>query len=289
MSEAWEGAGGLVRTMELPVVVGIDGSASGFEALDWAADHASGHGRGLRVVFATSQERYDVVTREMTRGRPESEDTAREVLADAERRVAWRQPDVKVSLRVLPREPVPALLGEGREAFTLVVGNRGHGTLTSMLLGSVGLGVAGRATCPSVVVRGQEQQREGRFGRVVLGVDGTERSAAAVRFAFREADVRGCALTAVHAWHGLPGPHDEAEARLDVALDPVAPAHPEVRLSRKVVEVPTRSALLREAESADLLVVGARRRAGAVGLHLGLVSHALLHHAACPVAVIPRP
>lgn len=276
-------------TMELPVVVGVDGSTSGFEALDWAADHAVRHGRGLRAVFALSKERYDVVTREMTLGRPEDEESARQVLAAAERRAAQRQPDLKVALDVLPQEPVPALLDEGRGAFALVVGNRGRGTLAQLLLGSVGLGVAGRATCPTVVVRGQAQQREGRFGRVVLGVDGSEQGAVAARFAFREAEARGSALTAVHAWHGLPGPQDEADALLDTALGPVMPAHPDVRLSRKVVETPTRSALLREAESADLLVVGAHsRRAGGVGLRLGLVSHALLHHAACPVAVIPH-
>jgi nucleotide-binding universal stress UspA family protein len=270
-------AGGAVTTVDFPVVVGVDGSRSGFEALDWAADQAARHGRALRVVMALGQPE------------PGPEPSARSVLADAERRAARRQPDVKISLDVLPQEPVPALLGEGREAFTLVFGCRGRGVLKRRPLGSVGLAVAGRAPCPVVVVRGQEWQREGRFGRIVLGVDGTEQGAGAVRFAFREAEVRGCELTAVHAWHGPPGGEDDAHGLVDETLGPVVAAHPAVRATREVVEAPVRLVLLREAETADLLVVGARRRTGVVGPRLGMVSHAVLHHAECPVAVIPQP
>ncbi|MFP3989121.1 universal stress protein [Streptomyces sp. E11-3] len=274
--------------MQLPLVVGIDGSESGFEALDWAADEAARHGRGLRAVFATSQERYDVVAREKTLGEPEPEESARSALADAERRVARRQPDVKVSLDVLPEEPVPALLQAGHEAFALVVGCRGRGPLKRMLLGSVSLAVAGRAPCPTVVVRGDEQQRNGRFERIVLGVDGTEQGAEAVRFAFREAESRGCELRAVHAWQHAPDGRQAAERLLADALAPAVAEHPKVRLRQEAVEAPERSLLLREAETADLLVVGSHRRTTPVGLHLGLVSHALLHHAPCPVAVIPQ-
>ncbi|MGP4114317.1 universal stress protein [Streptomyces sp. 4N509B] len=275
--------------MERPVVVGIDGSAPGNQALDWAADHAARHDRALRVVLALFQERYDIVTREMTLGLPENEDRARALLADAARRVAARRPEVGVTVEVLPQDPVPALLHEGREAFTLVVGNRGHGTLVGMLLGSVSLGVAGRATCPTVVVRGDARRREGRLGRIVLGVEGTEREAEAVRFAFREAEARGGELAAVHAWLAVPDLQIETETLLDEVLAPLTNAHPDVRLSRAVVEAPTRDTLLAEAENADLLVLGAHRRTRPVGLRLGLVSHALLHHAACPVAVVPEP
>jgi nucleotide-binding universal stress UspA family protein len=157
-----------------------------------------------------------------------------------------------------------------------------------MLLGSVSLAVAGRADCPTIVVRGDREQREGRFGCVLVGVDGTEQGAAAVSFAFQEAQRRDCEVRAVHAWHGGPEDQRIAQDVVEEVLAPAVAAHPAVRVSRETVEASARQVLLREAETADLLLVGAHHRTGTIGLHLGLTSHALLHHAPCPVGVIPQ-
>ncbi|MGP3969217.1 universal stress protein [Streptomyces sp. 6N223] len=277
-----------VPGMDQPVVAGVDGSDSSLEAVDWAADLAARHGRALRLVHASLWERYEG-----------GGTRAREVLAAAERRAAGRRPDVKLSLDTVAEAPVDALLGEAIEAFVLVVGHRGRGPLTSAMLGSVSLGVAGRAPCPVTVVRGSALARAGRFGRVVLGVDATEQGRFAVDFAFAEAGARGCELRAVHAWRGPgPGPEEDvdateaatdAEERLERAVGPAAAAHPGVPLALETVDGPPRPALLHAAEAADLLVLGAHQRRGAPGLHLGLVGHALLHYAACPVTVAPQP
>ncbi|MEW2120577.1 universal stress protein [Streptomyces sp. NPDC005474] len=88
----------------------------------------------------------------------------------------------------------------------------------------------------------------------------------AVEFAFREAHLRHCRLLAVHARSvavGNPGPPGPVRLR-------------------------PRQALLNAASGAELLVAGARRRHGRVGLQLGLVNHAVLHHAPCPIAVVPQ-
>ncbi|TDC09769.1 universal stress protein [Streptomyces sp. 8K308] len=274
------------------MVVGVDGSESCLAAVDWAVDEAARHERPVRLVYGSFWERYEGLTSDAGLDRPDGGTLGREVLAAAERRAAGRGPAVEVSTAARAEPPVRALVEEGRSAFAVVVGSRGRGPLASMMLGSVSLGVAGRADCPVVVVRGTRATPAGR--RVVLGVRGAERDAEALEFAFREAEVRSCGLLALHAWRPTTDAAraaDEAAARalLDDALARAAERHPGVRVTRDIAEGPARPALLGAAEAADLLVVGAHRRRGEDGLHLGLTGHALLHFAACPVAVIPRP
>jgi nucleotide-binding universal stress UspA family protein len=222
---------------------------------------------------------------------------AENIVGVAEHRASRLRPEVKCSRAVLPEEPVDALVREGDRAFAVVVGSRGRGPLTGMLLGSVGLGVAGRARCPTVVVRGAGPNRHHHFRRVVLGVGESAEESAGVEFAFREAELHGSELLAVHAWRR---PIDEvagtdadtrvrrAEGLLADVLDSPSAAHWKVPVRQETVEGSARQALLRRAEAADLLVVGAGRRHGLMGLQLGLVDHAVLHHAGCPVAVVPR-
>jgi nucleotide-binding universal stress UspA family protein len=75
---------------------------------------------------------------------------------------------------------------------------------------------------------------------------------------------------------------------LDDALRGSAERYRDAVVSRRLMEKPARPALLEAASTADLLVVGAQRRLGHPGLQLGLINHALLHHAPCPVAVVPQ-
>ncbi|WP_432093304.1 universal stress protein [Streptomyces sp. bgisy100] len=278
-----------------PVVVGVDGSDPGWRAADWAADEAARHGLPLRVVHASWWERYDTFIPSTSVDRAEARIAAADLVASAEQRLTLRQPGLTVSGAVLAMDPVKALVEEGRSAHAVVVGNRGLGTLAEMLLGSVGLGLAGQATCPVLVVRGREENETGRFRRVVLGVSRGNVDSHAVGFAFQEAAARGAELVAVHAWRrseersGAAATGESgAETLLDSALSRAAPGHEQVPVVRESAEGSPRHVLLKAAESADLLVVGARRRHGLFGLELGLVNHAVLHHAVCPVALVPR-
>lgn len=290
--------------MELPLVVGVDGSDPSLRAVDWAVDEAARHGLALRVVYASLWERYEGFSPSLGDERPAARVMAEHIIATAEERASKRGPGVKLSSAVLPDEPVDALVEQGHRAFAVVVGHRGRGSLAELLLGSVSLGVAGRARCPIIVVRGAEPNVEGQFHRVVLGVGEATEASAAVTFAFREAEVRRSELLAVHAWRrpSTTAPEgagllpDAADARLDKAkglladaLHSPADAHWEVPVRSEAVEGSARQALLDTASTADLLVVGARRRRGLFGLELGLVNHAALHHAPCPVAVVPQP
>lgn len=271
--------------MAVPLVVGVDGSEASLEAVDWAADEAARHEVPLRLLHAD-----------------EAGHDASDLIAAASERAGKRAPGVRLSSEVLSEDAASALAGEGRNALALVVGSRGLGGLAGLLLGSVSLAVAARADCPVVVVRGGEEHRHGRFGCVVVGVEDGEGSGTAVDFAFREARVRRCRLLAVHAWSvpvGNPGPPGLSGYALQALDRPPAQVladalhgpeqrYPDVPVSSEVVEGSARQALLRAASAADLLVVGARRRHGHVGLQLGLVNHAVLHHAPCPIAVVPQ-
>ncbi|MFD5835942.1 universal stress protein [Streptomyces collinus] len=289
--------------MELPLVVGVDGSDSSLQAVDWAVDEAARLGLSLRLVHASLWERYEGRRPSFSTDRPAEEVLAEHIAASCAERAQLRNPQVKVSSDVLPDDAVSALLHAAHESFALVVGSRGRGDVAGLLLGSVSLAVAARAVCPVFVVRGGERNQQGTFRKVMVGVGDSTEGSAAVRFAFREAEARGCSLHAVRAWrrpahehvdHPLvaddaAGAHEErASALLTAALRDAVRDHPQVDVHRQVVEGPAHKALLDASAEADLAVVGVLRRHGHFGLQLGRVAHALLHHAACPVAVVPQ-
>ncbi|MEV6327737.1 universal stress protein [Streptomyces sp. NPDC051909] len=286
-----------------PLVVGVDGSDASLAALDWAVDEAARHRLPLRVVHASLWERYEGVEPADSTHRPSGQVLAESIVAAAADRARLRAPGVAVTTDVLAEDPAGALLREGQDATLLVVGSRGRGAFKDLLLGSVGLVVAARSAGPVVVVRGDRYALDSRHGRVLLGVGEHDVDSPAVRFAFREAAVRGAELDVVRTWQhrshepaahplltgegGVLAEH-EASDLLDKALDAVAREHPDVRLRRTTAEGHAHRVLTERSAAADLLVVGARRRDGLVGLELGRVAHRALHHAACPVAVVPQ-
>ncbi|MFJ7333195.1 universal stress protein [Streptomyces sp. NPDC101110] len=284
-------------TRELPLVVGVDGSDGCLPAVDWAVDEAARHGLDLRLVHGSLWERYEGRTPSLGLDRPAGQVRADHIVASAAERAVRRDPDVKVSTDVLLADATDALLRAGDDATALITGSRGRGELKGLLLGSVGLTVAARAHCPVVVVRGDKAGLAGTHQRILLGAGGPSTSGEAVRFAFREAEARGGVLDVVRAWRrAAHAPTDapdrdheeKAGAELEELLAVAMSEHPGVRVHRTAVEGPARKVLVHRSAAADLVVVGARRRQGHFGLQLGTVAHTLLHHAACPVAVVPQ-
>lgn len=278
--------------MAKPLTVGVDGSGPSLRALDWAVAEAARLDLPLRILHASLWDRYVRPAPRLAAVRP-GQPSADDAVVDAARdRAARLGPGVPLSAEDVADDPFGALLRAAPDAYALVVGNRGRGELTDMLLGSVGLTVAGQAPCPVVVVRGLDANVAGRFGRVALGVAGADDAPDAVRFAFRTAAARPAAVEALHAWRSPDGDagvgQEEAERVLGEALDAARREHPGVTVRASTAEAKARTPLLAASQTSDLLVVGARRRDGAVGLHLGPVNHALLHHAHCPVAVVPQ-
>ncbi|MFE0512224.1 universal stress protein [Streptomyces sp. NPDC058964] len=272
--------------MRIPVVVGVDGSEASLEAVDWAADEAVRHGVSLHIVHAAAGSLL--------------EDS--DLMTAASERARSGAPTVRLTSEVSHEDAASALIDKGRNALALVLGSRGRGDLTDMLLGSVSLAVAARADCPVVVVRGTVAHRHAQFENIVVGVEDEESSGTALEFAFREARVRRCRLVVVHAWSAPSGAFStprapswplEAHRRppaqvLDDALLGPVERYSDILVERRLIERPARPALLEAASGADLLVVGARPRLVHRGLQLGLVNHALLHHAPCPTVVVPH-
>ncbi|MEU9400849.1 universal stress protein [Streptomyces sp. NPDC048242] len=282
------------------VTVGVDGSEASLTALDWAADEAALRGAALRIVHAGWWEPHADTAEEGTA-----------VVAAAERRARHRQPGVKVGIGLILEAPEYALVRESRNALVMVLGCRGRGAVAEALLGSVSAMVARHTHCPVIVVRGPHGHGpHGRGtpvsgphveppspGRVVVGVGEYPEGSAAVRFAVEEALLWGVPLEAVRAWRrprhtpaahpllaGAPAHAHEQEAveTLEAALRG-APENLWIR--RRTVEGPARDTLLAAARDAALLVVGGHGGDD----HLGRITHGVLHHARCPVAVVPEP
>lgn len=292
-----------VGTMTFPLVVGVDGSDGSLLAVDWAVAEAARRDAPLRLVYASRWERYEAGAPSDSPERPSGRVLAEHIVASAAERAARRNPEVKVTTDILPEDAVDALLHEGNNASVLVTGSRGRGELKGLLLGSVGLAVAARAQCPVIVVRGDKAGLAGTHERILLGAGDPATGMEAVRFAFREAEARGCTLDVVRAWRcpahestdhpalaEEPARHHEkrASALLDALLHDTMADHPKVRVRSVTVEGPAHRILVNRSAAADLVVVGAERRRGRVGLQIGRVGHALLHHADCPVAIVPQ-
>jgi nucleotide-binding universal stress UspA family protein len=151
---------------------------------------------------------------------------------------------------------------------------------------------------------------------IVAGVDGSEGSVAALRWALAEARLRGSRVRVVHAYRsplvpladadlgvagmGVPVMVAEGAEELRRALEAQARqvidesvqragAVERVEIERAAIEGPAAQTLIEAARGAELLVVGSRGRGGFVGLLLGSVSQQVAQHPPCPVVILPPP
>ncbi|MBB3050886.1 nucleotide-binding universal stress UspA family protein [Prauserella isguenensis] len=288
------------------IVAGIDGSASAMHAAVWAAREAERRGDAVRLVFAyfVPSGAYPAFVYSVEKVREGVEQQAQAALDAARTEIAQAVPGIEVEALRVEGQPAHVLANESRGARCVVVGSRGLGGFTGMLVGSVAVSLAAHAHSDVVVVRGARYDDPPPMaGPVVVGVDGSEHAGQAVSVAFDAAQLRGVPLVAAHTWNDViategpyayPFPTDltevEAAGRtlLDEALAPWRERYPDVEV-REVLEAgrPVR-ALLRHAEGAQLVVVGTRGRGGFAGMLLGSTSQALVIHAPCPV-VVTRP
>ncbi|CCK32498.1 UspA domain-containing protein [Streptomyces davaonensis JCM 4913] len=288
--------------MNGPVVVGVDGSESSLSAVEIAAREAALRGVGLRLVHAFGWPSLHVPPR-VPPWSPASAGVRELIdgtLTEAERRAHTIAPHLDIAREVVVGEPLMVLELETRTASLAVVGSRGLSRFGSLLLGSTAGHLAAHGRCPVLIVRGRPEPA----GPVLLAVDGSPRSEAAVEFAFAHASLHGTGLLALHAWntrtervYDSPGDppfvtydedrlHDEEERVLAEALGGLGEKYPDVEVERRLVRGRIRHTLIEATAEAGLVVVGARGRGGFTGLLLGSVSQAVLHHAECPVAVV---
>ncbi|WP_181804161.1 universal stress protein [Streptomyces shenzhenensis] len=283
-----------------PIVVGVDPDVTQRLALAWAADEADRRGLPLRLVHAREVPPAGYRTAELAPAWETWDEALRTLgtrtLELAEAFVRDRRPEVEVSVLLVAGDAAPVLRGQAREAAALVLGSR-HLTAVQELPRSlsVAVPVVACAHCPVIVVREAEHvTRQPPF--LVVGVDGSPDSEAAVDYAFQEAASRGAGLRALYVWHPpLLGALDEQAARqeclrlLSETVAGRAAAYPDVELHHEVVRGHPVKVLTEASAHALGLVVGSRGLGGFTGLLLGSVSQGVLHHALCPVMVVPRP
>lgn len=289
------------------IVVGIDGSEGSRTALAWACAEAR-RDPDARVVAVAAWLSSVPASSPWFVGYDLPLDLTEMTEADLEAAIAavvGERDDVEIERRVVCGSAAGVLIAEGGAADMLVVGSRGLGGFKGLLLGSVSHQVVTHAPCPTVIVPRREEHdaRPAALSSIVVGVDGSPNSIAALQWAARRARGSAATVRAVYVWR-FP-PIAMAPAPLGVAVPPpelIAEGAAEelagflaaAGLPSDVHVVPTiregspAQVLLDEARHADLLVVGARGHEGFVGLLLGSVATAIAHHAPCPVAVIPE-
>lgn len=287
-----------------PIVVGVDGSDGCDLAVRWSTEVAAQHGRRLLIVhgldlLATQSllGGYHVVPTpvvETVRARGVEIVTAARGLAHD---VA---PEVEIETEVSDASPARLLIHLSKSAYLVALGATGNaGTFAH--LGSTLLAVTSHGHGSVVVVRPADTEQQIRQdGPVVVGIDGSPVSEAAIASAFTEASARKTKLIALHSWSewhfgefagqadshiDWPGLETAEDAVLAERLAGWTEKYPDVPVTRKVYQSGPMDRLTEWSKSAQLIVVGSRGRGGFTGLLLGSTSNFLVQHAHCPVMV----
>lgn len=281
--------------MSAPVIVCTDGSPPATAAVLWAAGEAERRSLPLRIVHVREPWSYGTPYYPAPGVLDQLAESGKQIVAEAAQAAREHQPAVKVETEIVYGPIAQSLREQSADGFEMIVGHRGFGGFTGMLLGAVSLRVAGHAAGPVVVVRGDTS---GGRGEVVAGIDPAEDPAPVLDYAFDAAGVRGARLQIVHTWQLLAPPVDfsgtadveeitqAVRTDVDKAVAPWRERHPHIEVVTVVGRGHPVRALTESSAQADLVIVGSRNRSALGLMHLGSVSHGLVHHAHCPVAVV---
>lgn len=272
------------------IVVGVDGSPQSEQALRWAAEQARLTGQEVDAVIVSEFPKPGDVP---SGGDLEWLNDAAGVLSKSVENVLGDVNTPRVTRDVLHGHPAKMLLEYARSAELLVVGSRGHGGFTGLLLGSVSDHVVVHATCPVVVVHGDRPVTDA--GRIIVGVDGSPESERALGWAVRQARLTGGEVHAVLSWFipatfrddvlAEPDWAGDSRRTLSAAVTRVLDVTGAAGVEQDIVGDQPAAALLRASEGAALLVVGSGGLGGFAGLLLGSVSRQVAAHASCPVLI----
>ena len=295
--------------IQLPVVaVGVDGSAESMVAARWAAQEAIRRHLSLTLVngFTEPVTGYHPGYPPAP-GLTEARRTVtHDVLGAAASELRARFPELEMRTAAVHDDPRRAMVDAAQHAALTVVGSRGRGRIPEVILGSVALYVASHATSPvAVVPPTTDISPTPSVGPILLAVDGSAHSDAAVGFAFDEAAVRDTTLVAVTVWDDLayrgfakgagqigPLEDDEQHAVLAEQLAGWVDKYPDVAVRQMVLRGQPAKRLLGYGQDLPtehqpkLVIVGSRGRGGVAGLLLGSVSQHLICGSRIPVVVV---
>ncbi len=290
-----------MTTDRFGAVVGIDGSPGSNAALEWAIARVDRIGP-IRPVYAWDYPAAVWLPAPFSATAVPPADQMQTAAEEAAMACEVMLADVLHHPPVVKRgEAASILLEEAKDARVLVVGTRGHGPITDALLGSVGRRLADRAEVPLVIVPHHEgSPPPSPAERIVVGVDGSDHSQAALTWAIGMAGEND-EVVAVTTWStpipiGMDVPRfdvtalrADAQRIVDEAADKAcaeAGVEP-TRVIRHITEGDPRWVFKEMEKEAGLLVLGARGHTGLSHLVLGSTTTSLIHSPTCPVAVVP--
>ncbi|MFE9650343.1 universal stress protein [Streptomyces sp. NPDC006365] len=300
--------------MSRTVTVGLDGSSESRAAAEWAAREAKLRGLPLRLVNV-----WEPVPEPMAQapllGAETQQHWSEWIPREAADGLRLRHSGVEVIVEQLTGRPSEMLSGVAKEAELMVLGSRGLSSVGGFLVGSVGQAVVAHTERPVVLVRSGEAAADEHvmdpagvpsaatpYRRVVLGIDTQYPHDALIEFAIDAATRRATSLQVVHGFslppyfaYGLPddpefNSHVAAEwaSALTEVLRPWRQKFPSLEIVEHSLVGKAADQLVAASRDASLVVVGRRIRRSPIGAHIGPVTHAVLHHAAVPVAVVPH-
>jgi len=279
------------------VVAGLSASTSSQNAVRWAAAEAERHTAGLRLVHAYALPQLGQPVQHDVDALLHDEASALlDRVADSTRR---DHPHLEITTRLIQEAPVNALRDESRGAALTVVGANDSSRLAGAILGSVASAIAAVNPAPVAIVHPDHPVNGS--GPVVVGVDGSAASSAAIEFAFAEAAARKTELLAVHARKksfdedSIPGdassfdPAGIGQEETAVLADALAgwfSKYPDVVVTQEFRRGGAATVLLETCRSASIVVVGRRPRGEFVALVMGSTSRELTAHSPCPVVIV---
>ena len=283
------------------IVVGFDGSPDAQSALEWAIREATSRRLGIRVVYVEPDlSGWDASAATMS-GAPVLANVLPHdpiaILDPALEQV--RGAGLAVTSEALSGSTAGVLVEQSRTAHLLVIGSRGVGSISSIVLGSTVAHVAAHGHCPVIVVRAEGAPD----GPVVVGADGSPESQEAVGWAFDHASRHGLTLEVLHAYsipvypgvvpYVPPVEITEATAAFEERVTREVLAgwgeqYPDVVVTTRVLHGRPAPALIEASQRASLTVVGSRGRGAFLGMLLGSTSLSLLQHAHGSVAVLRK-
>ncbi|MEU0837215.1 universal stress protein [Streptomyces sp. NPDC005969] len=288
--------------MDRHIIVGLDAYPESAAAARWAAREARLRGAALHLIHAEPRSLPLGIPAAASDARRGWADAVLQEMADELRRA---HPGLDITTQSVDGPPAASLATAAATADMLVMGSRGLGSVTGFVLGSVGMAVMHTTDRPVVLVRSGEDalphETEQHTRRdVVVGVDISRPCDALLAFAFEEASRRSCPLHALHSWpppqfYGYGSAYDpEILARinqnmttgLDQALRPWRDTFPTVEVTARTPMGHAAQQLLDAGADAGLIVVGRRTRRSLLGVRIGSTTHAVIHHATSPVAVV---
>ena len=286
--------------MQPVITVGLDGSPESLAAARWAADEADRRKLTLRLLHA-----WPLLVPEPARVPSDVDQNywAKRFVHTARAELESSHPGLTIIGSLVADDARKALLQAASDSELIVLGSRGLDSVGSYFLGDVSMPVVARTERPVVLVRtGYGTVEPTPASRVVVALKLHGSSDELLDFAFHTAAVRGVALLAVHGrsvplharvpWgvdHAVTEEMTgDAQQELSKALHRWREKYPQVDAAHAIrLETPAK-AVVHAGEGAALLVVGRRTHRHDMAPHLGHVTHAAIHHARCPVAVVPH-